>query len=117
VLVAWVACLLAALPACQTQTAKPDAPAPTKPADFAKPPPPPEWWHDAPLRTDGVMSVCALADDFDLLTARKKAIATATRVFTEQTGAAPKEPTVQADSGRWDDGPFRAFVRITAPEK
>lgn len=73
----------------------------------------PEWWHNDLKREGGKVSVCRLADDLDLLVARRKAMEAATEAYFAATGLAGKDAQIEADSLRLPDGKFRAFVRMT----
>lgn len=99
---------------------------PTEPLVVAPPPPPkrvidpkvdawrPDWWLAKPEKADGMLSICAMASDKDLLVARRRAIEAATGSFVDEAGRAPTGAEIKADSLRLDDGVFRAFVRLTA---
>lgn len=77
----------------------------------------PAWWLIEP-RFDpdaGTLAVCAEAEDADLLTARRRALALATERFRSVADSGPVGPEILADSGRLPGGAFRAFVRLQAP--
>ena len=73
----------------------------------------PEWWRDEPEANRGRVSVCAMADEEDLLAARRGALDAAARVFQDVTGRRPVEVGIETDSARLVDGRFRAYVRLT----
>lgn len=79
----------------------------------------PEWWSDQPVREPGTstVSVCALGEAKDLLTARRTALELAREVLKSQLAGArlPDSPGTRADSVKMPDGRYRAFVRLTAP--
>jgi hypothetical protein len=114
----WLAMVFMAIGAgaCQKQTAKPFGAGQVRPAPtvVAVCETRPEWWSDTPVTRGGVLSVCAGAEDRDLLSARRRAVETATQRFVTVTGKTPSEPELQADSVRLGDGTFRAFVRLSA---
>jgi hypothetical protein len=97
-------------------TAKPESDAIAR--GTADPVPPmrvalPEWWLDEPEEHDGQVGVCAMADDEDLLAARRRALEEAGRVFREATEKSAEDAGVVSDSVRLRDGRFRAYVRLT----
>lgn len=81
----------------------------------------PDWWSDQPVhdKPGATVSVCALGDASDLLTARRKAMDLARETLKRQLAGArpPDAPAIRADSVRIPDNRFRAFVRLTAPSR
>jgi hypothetical protein len=79
----------------------------------------PAWWHERPVIEGNRISICALAEDTDLLSARKKAIQLARRLIAEAEGGVKTvdDAATRTDSVRLPDGTFRAFVRMTATVK
>jgi hypothetical protein len=57
-----------------------------------------------------------MADDEELLGARRQALEEAMRVFREASGGNPGDLAVETDSIRLG-GRFRAYVRVTGTEK
>jgi hypothetical protein len=74
----------------------------------------PAWWSEATERADGQVVVCASGDGESLLGARRKAMEGAMKAFVAAAGALPRDPGVQVDSAKTEEGLYRAFVRLTA---
>ena len=72
----------------------------------------PEWWGDQPLRDDGLITVWAMAEDADLLTARVKAISRAEAMLAGEAGRSVRTLGTVTDSVQLESGLFRALVRV-----
>jgi len=76
----------------------------------------PAWWQDKPIAESGHTSVCAFADDADLLTARQNAVKAGRHLLADAQGGMPAidDAATRTDSVRLSNGVYRAFVRLTS---
>ena len=78
----------------------------------------PSWWIAAPTRAGGMLKVAAMADDADLLAARRRAVNLGLAELRAEL-AEPEDGTIESETTidviHLPNGHYRAFVLVQAP--